>query len=278
MSPSTTPTSACRGSTGASATTPSPAPGLPNFIPNVPPSLADPELHQPHPLADAQPAEPRAPDRARPDGHLQLGRLGQPAPAERRHRLDLPEQEGRPRCRLDRQQPRRLHSPLYGLPTKYDFFLFSRDHYGTLDDAPVRADRPGLRDVPGRRRLRHRHQGRQVTTSTRTATTTSCTTYVLFSPTGGVIETSQLHAQGHARRARQPERHPGHSETPNNVNPQDLRRADQQGLQPDLRGLRCHRPRAAAGVSFRSRRSGGSERPGRPDHGCPRASTATRST
>ena len=66
-----------------------------------------PDLHQPHPLAAPEPAEPGAPDAARADGHLQLRRLGQPAPGERRHRLDLPEQEGRPRHRLDREQPSR---------------------------------------------------------------------------------------------------------------------------------------------------------------------------
>ena len=31
--------------------------------------------------------------------------------------------------------PPPLSSPLYGLPTKYDFFLFSRDHYWTLKGA-----------------------------------------------------------------------------------------------------------------------------------------------
>ena len=81
------------------------APGLPNFIPNVPPSLVDPTFTQPHALADPEPAESGASRAARADGHLQLRRLGEPASAERRHRLDLPEQEGRPRRRLDRHEP-----------------------------------------------------------------------------------------------------------------------------------------------------------------------------
>ena len=39
------------------------------------------DVHQPHALADPEPAEPGASRAARHDGHLQLGRLGEPAPA-----------------------------------------------------------------------------------------------------------------------------------------------------------------------------------------------------
>ena len=115
------------------------APGLPNYIANVPPAIADPTFSNRTRSLLLNLENPVRPQAIGRDGHFQLGRLGQSASAERRDRLDLPQQEGGPRRRLDRHAIRLggTSFPLYGLPTKYDFFLFSRDHYYTLDNACV---------------------------------------------------------------------------------------------------------------------------------------------
>ena len=215
---------ACRGSSGASPTTRFTAAGPAQLHPQRPARAGRSHLHQPHPLAGPEPAEPRAPAADRSDGHLQLRRLGQPASAERRHRLDLPQQEGRPRRRLDRQQPDRpdRRFPLYGLPDQVRLLhLLARP----------------LLDAEGRQ-FELIDQGYAmclVDDGTGTGTKIAqyyidtdgnyneLYTYVLYSPSGGIIETATLHAEGHARRARQPQppRRPLRRR-PNNVNPQDL--------------------------------------------------------
>jgi hypothetical protein len=111
--------------------------------------------------------------------------------------------------------------PLYGLLGKYDFFLFSRDHYGTLKGATFELIDQGyamclVDDGTG--------------TGTKVAKYYIDTdgnynelySYALFSPTGAVIETASftlkvaLGAPGNANTT------PVTPETPNNVNPQDL--------------------------------------------------------
>src|SRR6185437_13823064 len=111
--------------------------------------------------------------------------------------------------------------PLFGLPTKYDFFIFSRDHYWTLKGASFELIDQGyamclIDDGTG--------------TGTKVAKYLidsdgnyfELYTYVLYSPNGGVIETSSftlrvtLGAPGNLAAS------PIIPETPNNVNPQDL--------------------------------------------------------
>ncbi len=111
--------------------------------------------------------------------------------------------------------------PLFGLPTKYDFFIFSRDHYWTLKGASFELIDQGyamclLDDGTG--------------TGTKVAkyfidsdgNYQELYTYVLYSPNGGVIETQSftlrvtLGAPGNLSAT------PIIPETPNNVNPQDL--------------------------------------------------------
>ena len=81
------------------------APGLPNFIANVPPSLADPTFTNRTRSLILSLQNPVAPDAIGADGHLQLRRLSEFASAKRHHRIDLPQQENRSRRSLDRQQP-----------------------------------------------------------------------------------------------------------------------------------------------------------------------------
>ncbi len=179
------------------------APGCRTSSPNVPPSIVDPTFTNRTRSLILSMQNPVRPQAARADGHLQLGRLGEPASGERRHRLGVPEQEGRPRRRLDRHQSRRVRTrfPLFGLPTKYDFFIFSRDHYWTLKGASLRADRPGLRDVPGRRRHRHGHQGREVLHRLRRQLQRALHLRPVFAQRRRHRD-AELHAARHARRAR----------------------------------------------------------------------------
>ena len=111
--------------------------------------------------------------------------------------------------------------PLYGLPAKYDFFLFSRDHYGTLDDAQFQLIDQGYAMV-----LADDGSG----TGTKVAkfyvdadgNYYELYSYVLFSPTVGVIETSTFTLKVALGSPANPNTTPATPETPNNVNPQDL--------------------------------------------------------
>jgi hypothetical protein len=111
--------------------------------------------------------------------------------------------------------------PLYGLLGKYDFFLFSRDHYGRLKGATFELIDQGyamclVDDGTG--------------TGTKIAKYFIDTdgnynelyTYALFSPTGGVIETASFTLKVALGAPGNPNTTPVTPETPNNVNPQDL--------------------------------------------------------
>lgn len=111
--------------------------------------------------------------------------------------------------------------PLCGLPAKYDFFLFSRDHYGTLDDAQFELIDEGyamclVDDGSG--------------TGTKVAkfyvdsdgNYYELYSYVVFSPTSGIIETSAFTLKVALGAPANPNTTPATPETPNNVNPQDL--------------------------------------------------------
>ena len=71
-------------------------------------------------------------------------------------------------------------------------------------------------------------------------------TYVLYSPNGGVIETSSFTLKSDARRAGQPGRHAGHARDAEQRQSAGPRRADQQGFEPDLRRFRAFESRPTA--------------------------------
>ena len=90
-----------------------------------------------------------------------------------------------------------------GLPTKYDFFLFSRDHYYTLDNAWFELIDQGYAMCLDRRRHRARATRSRSTFIDTDGNYNELYTYVLYSPNGGVLETNTLHA-ARSRSARPP--------------------------------------------------------------------------
>ena len=252
------------------------APGLPNYIANVPPSPVDPTFSNRTRSLILTMQNPVRPHENGPDRYLQLGRFGQFAPTERHYRGDLPQQEGRPRHRLDRQRPARPMSCRFiGLPAKYDFYIFSRDHYATLEDCAFELIDEGyamclVDDGTG--------TGTKIAQYSIDAdgNYNELYTYVLYSPTGGVIESAAFTLKVTLGSPANLAATPPIPETPNSVNPQDLVGTDQQGLEPHLCRLRAVEPRAAGGLhpdSGRGRRGAG-----RADHRALRASTAIPST
>ena len=121
-------------------------------------------------------------------------------------------------------QPARADTsfPLYGLPTKYDFFLFSRDHYWTLDKGAwfelidqgyamcLVDDGTGTGNKVAKYFIDPDGNYYELYT------------YVLYSPIGGVIETQASRCASRWPRRRTRAASPIIPETPNNVNPQDL--------------------------------------------------------
>ena len=111
--------------------------------------------------------------------------------------------------------------PLYGLPTKYDFFLFSRDHYYTLDNAWFELIDQGyamclVDDGTG--------TGNKVAKYfiDSDGNYNELYTYVLYSPDGGILETNTFTLKVTLAAPPNPAATPAVGETPNNVNPQDL--------------------------------------------------------
>jgi hypothetical protein len=112
-------------------------------------------------------------------------------------------------------------APLYGLPSKYDFFLFSRDHYATLQGCSFELIDEGyamclVDDGTG--------------TGTKVAQYSidsdgnyyELYTYVLYSPSGGVLETSAFTLKVTLGSPANLAATPAVAETPNSVNPMDL--------------------------------------------------------
>jgi hypothetical protein len=111
--------------------------------------------------------------------------------------------------------------PLFGLPTKYDFFIFSRDHYWTLKGATFEL-------------IDHGYAMCLIDDGTGTGSKVAkyyidadgnyyeLYTYVLYSPNGGVIETQTFPLRVALGAPGNPIATPVVPETPNNVNPQDL--------------------------------------------------------
>src|SRR5581483_7654016 len=110
---------------------------------------------------------------------------------------------------------------LNGLPLKYDFFLFSRDHYYTLDNAFFELLDQGyamclIDDGTG--------TGNKVAKYYLDAdgNYNELYTYVLYSQDGGVLETNTFPLKVTLAAPANPSATPALGETPNNVNPQDL--------------------------------------------------------
>lgn len=198
------------------------AAGVPNFIPNVPPSLVDPtftnrtrslllSLQNPvHPqqlgMMDTYSSVVSA------NLHLENGVTGS---------VFLSKKADRDVASIGTNPVGGTTSPLFGLPTRYDFFIFSRDHYWTLKGASFEL-------------IDHGYAMCLIDDGTGTGSKVAryyidsdghyyeLYTYVLYSPNGGVIETQTfplrvtLGAPGNLAAT------PIIPETPNNVNPQDL--------------------------------------------------------
>ncbi len=113
--------------------------------------------------------------------------------------------------------------PLVGLepPAKYDFFLFSRDHYETLADVQFHLIDQGyamclVNDGTGTGSKTARYY---VDTD---GNYNELYSYVLFSESRGILETSSFPLKIALGAPANPNTSPATPETPNNVNPQDL--------------------------------------------------------
>jgi hypothetical protein len=196
------------------------APGLPNFVPNLPPSVADtgftnrtrslilsiqnPVRPQQLGLMDTFSSVVSA------NLHLQNGVTGS---------IFLNKKADRDVVSIGTNPAG--PSSLYGLPTKYDFFIFSRDHYGTLKGANFELIDEGYAMC-------------LVDDGTGTATKVAkyyidqdgnyneLFTYALSTLTGGIIETSSFTLKVTFGSPANLSVSPVIPETPNNVNPQDL--------------------------------------------------------
>ncbi|MGA3005035.1 MAG: hypothetical protein ABSE20_25275, partial [Acetobacteraceae bacterium] len=196
------------------------APGLPNFVPNLPPSVADPGFTNRTRSLILSIQNPVRPQQlglmdtfssvVSANLHLQNGVTGS---------IFLNKKADRDVVSIG-TNPAGPGS-LYGLPTKYDFFIFSRDHYGTLKDASFELIDEGyamclVDDGTG--------------TGTKVAkyyidqdgNYNELFTYALSTLTGGVIETSSFTLKVTLGSPANLSVSPVIPETPNNVNPQDL--------------------------------------------------------
>ena len=111
--------------------------------------------------------------------------------------------------------------PLYGLPTRYDFFIFSRDHYWTLNGASFELIDQGyamclVDDGTG--------TGNKIASFyiDSDGNYYELYNYVLFSPGSGIIETQPFILKVTLGAPANSGATPAIPETPNNVNPQDL--------------------------------------------------------
>ena len=195
-------------------------PGLPNFIPNVPPSIVDPGFSNRTRSLLLSIQNPVRPDAlglvdtfssvVSASLHLQNGVTGS---------VFLSKKADRNVASIGSNPAG--STTLYGLPTKYDFFIFSRDHYNTLEDGAFELIDQGyamclVDDGSG--------------TGTKVASYyvdsdgnyNELYTYVLYSPNGGVIETNSFALKVTLGAPANLSATPIIPETPNNVNPQDL--------------------------------------------------------
>jgi hypothetical protein len=198
------------------------APGLPNYIANVPPAAADPTFSN-----RTRSLLLNFENQLRPQQlgvmdtfssvvsinlHLQNGVTGS---------VFLNKKADRDVASLGSNPPGATTSTVNGLPTKYDFFLFSRDHYYTLDNAAFELIDQGyamclIDDGTG--------TGNKVAKYYLDAdgNYNELYTYVLYSPGGGILETNTFTLKVTLAAPANPAAIPAVGETPNNVNPQDL--------------------------------------------------------
>ena len=198
------------------------APGLPNYITNVPPSVADPTFSN-----RTRSLLLNFDNQVRPQAvgvmdtyssvvsinlHLQNGVTGS---------VFVNKKADRDVASLGSNPTGADTATLNGLPLKYDFFLFSRDHYFTLHSASFQLIDQGyamclIDDGTG--------TGNKVAKYylDTDGNYNELYTYVLYSETGGVLETSTFTLKVTLAAPGNPSATPAIGETPNNVNPQDL--------------------------------------------------------
>ena len=196
------------------------APGLPNFVPNVPPSLVDPTFSNRTRsliLSLQNPVRPTAlglmdtySSVVSANIHLENGVTGSVFLSKKADR-DVASIGSNPAG----------SATLSGLPTKYDFFIFSRDHYWTLKGATFELIDQGyamclVDDGTG--------TGTQVAKYfiDTDGNYNELYTYVLFSPNGGILESASFTLKVTLGAPANLSATPASPETPNNVNPQDL--------------------------------------------------------
>ena len=198
------------------------APGVPNYIPNVPPALVDPNFTNRTRSLILSLQNPVRPTQlglidtyssvVSANLHLQNGVTGS---------IFLSKKADRDIASIGTNATEVGSNPLFGLPTKYDFFIFSRDHYWTLYGANFDLIDQGyamclIDDGTG--------------TGTKIASYYidsdgnyyELFTYVLYSPSGGVLETNSFPLKVTLGTPANLSATPVVPETPNFVNPQDL--------------------------------------------------------
>jgi hypothetical protein len=195
-------------------------PGLPNFIPNVPPSIVDPAFTNRTRsliLSVQNSVRPTAlglmdtySSVVSANLHLQNGVTGSVFLSKKADR-DVASIGSNPAG----------SATLFGLPAKYDFFIFSRDHYTTLKDGAFELIDQGyamclVDDGSG--------TGSKIASYyvDSDGNYNELYTYVLYSESGGVIETNSFPLKVTLGAPANLGATPVIPETPNNVNPQDL--------------------------------------------------------
>jgi hypothetical protein len=198
------------------------APGLPNYIANVPPAPADPTFSNRTRSLVLSMRNPVRPTQlglmdtyssvVSANLHLENGITGA---------IFLSKKADRDIASIGSNPASGNVAPLYGLPTKYDFFIFSRDHYATLQDCSFELIDEGYAMC-------------LVDDSTGTGTKIAqysidsdgnyyeLYTYVLYSPAGGVLESSAFPLKVTLGSPADLAATPPVPETPNSVNPTDL--------------------------------------------------------
>ena len=196
------------------------APGLPNFIPDIPPSVADPAFTnrtRSLVLSIENPVRPRQlglmdtySSVVSANLHLQNGVTGSVFLSKKADRdvVSIGTNPAGP-------------NSLYGLPAKYDFFIFSRDHYGTLKGATFELIDQGyamclVDDGTGTNSKVAKYNIDQ------DGNYYELFTYALSTPTAGIIEQASFTLKVTLGSPANLSASPVIPETPNNVNPQDL--------------------------------------------------------
>ncbi|MFM0330068.1 RHS repeat domain-containing protein [Paraburkholderia strydomiana] len=198
------------------------APGLPNYVANVPPAIVDPTFSN-----RTRSLLLNFENQVRPQAigvmdtfssvvsvnlHLQNGVTGS---------VFVNKKADRDVASIGTNPLGGTGFPLFGLPAKYDFFLFSRDHYYTLDNAWFELIDQGyamclVDDGTG---TGNRVAKYLVDTD---GNYNELYTYVLYSAVGGILETNTFTLRVTLGAPPNPAAVPAVGETPNNVNPQDI--------------------------------------------------------